>query len=77
MEIETKEKMPFVPLSKLKALVKRMRNMSDDTEITFEFLMTALFPTIFESVRSYMKDCYTAGYQAGLEAGKNEEKNEG
>ena len=61
----------FVPLAKLRRIVKNLRNSPDDMEVTFEYLMTACFPTIFYSIRDTMKDCYTEGYKQGLEDARN------
>ena len=60
--------MPYIPLSHLRKLVRNMSKSPDDMHITFEFLMTACFPSIWKTIQDYMKDCYTAGYKAGKEA---------
>ena len=70
--VKTDEKMPYIPLKKMRKMVKDMRNMPADTPITFEFFMTAFFPDIFNTIQRYVKDCYTAGYIAG----KGEKENE-
>ncbi len=79
MELEPKE-MPYIPLSRLRKLVRNISKSPDDMHITFEFLMTACFPSIWSTIQDYMKDCYTEGYLAGkAAAGKDieEDKNEG
>lgn len=70
MEVKTNETMPYVPLKVLRNFVNHSKDLSGDTHITFEFLMTMCFPTIFETIQSYAKDCYTNGYIKGLEEGK-------
>lgn len=66
MEFKPKD-MPYIPLSRLRKLVRNMSKSPDDMPITFEFLMTACFPTIWNTIQEYMKDCYTKGYIAGKE----------
>lgn len=75
MEIKTEEKMPFVPLSKLRRLVKMLRAQDENMPIRFDYLMTALFPTIYQNIQSYVKDAYTSGYLAGLKAKEEENEN--
>ena len=74
MEIKSEEKMPFVPLSKLRHLVKMLKAQDDDMPVRFDYLMTALFPSIYQNIQSYVKDAYTSGYLEGLKA-KEENEN--
>ena len=71
--IKTTEKMPTVPLSQLRKVVSRTSALDDDTEISLQFILTALFPTVWKNIQKYANDCYTNGYVAGL---KDKEKNE-
>lgn len=71
--IKTTEKMPTVPLSRLRKVVSRASALDDDTEISLQFILTALFPTVWNNIQKYANDCYTNGYLAGL---KDKEKNE-
>ena len=71
--IKTTEKMPTVPLSQLRKIVSRASDLDDDTEISLQFILTALFPTVWNNIQKYANDCYTNGYLAGL---KDKEKNE-
>ena len=71
--IKTTEKMPTVPLSQLRKVVSRTSALDDDTEISLQFILTALFPTVWKNIQKYANDCYTNGYLAGL---KDKEKNE-
>ena len=71
--IKTTEKMPTVPLSQLRKIVSRTSDLDDNTEISLQFILTALFPTVWNNIQKYSNDCYTNGYLAGL---KDKEKNE-
>ena len=71
--IKTTEKMPTVPLSQLRKVVTHTSELDDNTEISLEFVLTALFPTVWNNIKKYANDCYTNGYLAGL---KDKEKNE-
>lgn len=71
--IKTTEKMPTVPLSQLRKVVLRASDLDDNTEISLQFILTALFPTVWNNIQKYANDCYTNGYLAGL---KDKEKNE-
>lgn len=73
--INTNEQMPFVPFSKIKNFVEKNKVLKDDAPITFEFLMTMCFPTIFQSIQKYANDCYTSGYLEGLKEGRKENEN--
>lgn len=64
-----------IPLSRLRKVVNQMKLYSDETPISFEYIMTAFFPSVWENVKNYGKDCYTEGYAQGLKEGKeNEDK---
>lgn len=71
--IKTTEKMPTVPLSQLRKIISRMSDLDNDTKISLQFILTALFPTVWNNIQKYANDCYTNGYLAGL---KDREKNE-
>ena len=62
-----------VPLSQLRKVVSRASDLDDNTEISLQFILTALFPTVWNNIQKYANDCYTNGYLAGL---KDKEKNE-
>lgn len=70
--IEDKEKsLPNVHLGKLRHIVKSFKNQPDNYELSFEFIIGSLFPTCFQNVMNYGKDCYTQGYLAGKEQNEN------
>ena len=72
-KITTTEKMPTVPVSQVRKMAKAVENLKDEDTITLEFVLTALFPTVWKNIQKYSNDCYTSGYLAGLKDGKNED----
>ena len=46
---------------------------SDNADVTFEFLLTALFPSVWSSIQEEMRKQYTRGYLQGKEDSKNEQ----
>jgi hypothetical protein len=73
-KVNTTEKMPTVPVEKVRKVTKAVENLKDDDTVTLEFILTALFPTVWKNIQKYSNDCYTSGYLAGLRDGKNENK---
>ena len=68
------EYMPIAPLSQLRKITNKLESFSDDAAISLEFVLVSLFPTAWDNIKAYGKDCYTQGYLAGLKEGKNENK---
>lgn len=73
-KVNTTEKMPTVPVSQVRKVVEKVKDLEDDDTLTLEFILTALFPTVWKNIQKYSNDCYTSGYLAGLKDGKNESK---
>ena len=73
-KITTTEKMPTVPVKQVRKVAKAIENLKDEDTVTLEFILTALFPTVWNNIKKYSSDCYTSGYLAGLKDGKNENK---
>lgn len=73
-KITTTEKMPTVPVSQVRKMAKAVENLKDDDTVTLEFILTALFPTVWKNIQKYSNDCYTSGYLAGLKDGKDDSK---
>ena len=71
-KIKTTETAPAITVGKLRKLLKKLEVFEDDAELTFEFMMTALYPDVYKRIQKYSNDCYTSGYLAGLKDGKNE-----
>lgn len=59
-----------IKLRHLRKIVDKMKEFSGDTDITFEFLLVACFPTIWNNIKEAMNKKYTEGYIQGLEDGK-------
>ena len=73
-KIKTTETMPTVPARQVRKLAQAIENLKDEDTVTLQFVLTALFPTVWKNIQKYSNDCYTSGYLAGLKDGKNEDK---
>lgn len=73
-DIKTTETAPTITVGQLRRLVKKLDVFEDDAELTFEFMMTALYPDVLKRIKKYSNDCYANGYLAGLKEGQNENK---
>lgn len=60
-------------LGQLRKVISKLELLKDDTEITFEFLMTAFFPSIWQNIQEEMRRQYTLGYIEGQQEVKNEQ----
>lgn len=47
-------------------MAKSINNLSPDTKVSLEFVLTALFPTVWHNIQEEMKKQYTQGYLEGL-----------
>ena len=58
---------PNVYVSDLERLAKKVRDVvgTDDTEITFEFIIASLFPTSWNNIQKALSHQYTQGYIQG------------
>ena len=58
---------PAVQLSDLEKLVERTKKHigDEDIEISFEYILTALFPTAWKNIQSELSRQYTLGYIQG------------
>ena len=58
---------PNVYISDLERLVKKVRDVvgTDDTEVTFEFIIASLFPTSSNNIQKALSHQYTQGYIQG------------
>ena len=62
----------------LKKVVKAIDkiNPTDDTEISFEYLIGSCFPNVLKNIKQALHTQYTNGYVEGLREGKSKnEKN--
>jgi len=73
-DIKTTETPPTITVSDLRRLLKKLELFEDNAELSFEFMMTALYPDVYKRIEKYSNDCYTSGYLAGLKDGQNENK---
>lgn len=58
---------PNIYVSDLERLAKKVRDVvgTDDTEITFEFIIASLFPTSWNNIQKALSHQYTQGYIQG------------
>lgn len=73
-KIKTTETPPIITVGDLRRLMKKLEIFEDKAELSFEFMMTALYPDVYKRIKKYSSDCYTNGYLAGLKDGKDESK---
>lgn len=73
-KIKTTETPPTITVGDLRRLMKKLEVFEDNAELSFEFMMTALYPDVYKRIQKYSSDCYTSGYLAGLKDGKDESK---
>jgi uncharacterized protein (UPF0335 family) len=71
-DIKTTETAPTITVGQLRKLLNKLETFEDNAELTFEFMMTALYPDVYKRIQKYSNDCYASGYLAGLKEGKNE-----
>lgn len=59
----------------LKKMVKALEkiNPTDDTDVSFEYIVGSCFPNVLENIKKEMYRQYTNGYIAGLREGKTNE----
>ena len=70
--VNTTEVMPEVPVSRLRVLTEKTKDLQPSQKITLQLVLTALFPTVWKNIEKYCNDCYMNGYLHGLKDGKNE-----
>lgn len=61
---DTEHSIQPTTIGKLRRVLKSLTNRPDDTELSFEYMMTAFFPKVYRNVMDYGKDCYMKGYLA-------------
>ena len=67
MEEKKKTGIPSVYLSDLEKLVERTKKHvnNENVEISFEYVLTALFPTAWNNIQTELSRQYTLGYIQG------------
>ena len=63
-----------ITLAKLRKFCKKLKNYDDDMPISFEMLMVAFFPKMFDNIMDFAHQCYAKGYIQGKEEAENENK---
>ena len=66
----------LVPVSQLRKITEKTKLLAPDAKISLEFVLMALFPTVWNNVMKYGNDCYTQGYIQGLNDGKELKEDE-
>lgn len=74
MNKKLNDTIPPITLGHLKKIINNMKVQTDEAPISFEFLLTATFPTVWDNIMEYAKECYTNGYAQALKEMKDENK---
>ena len=61
-EIETVK----VPKSRITKLAQTVEHLEDDAPVSIEYVLMALFPSVWENMQQSLKTAYTKGYLEGL-----------
>lgn len=61
-------------LGQVRKMVNRLKLHSDDTEITFEFMLSFLFPSVWNSIQEEIKRQHTLGFIEGKKDSLEEKK---
>ena len=65
------DNLPTIPLSQVKKLIEKIETtQSEETRLSFEFVIGSLFPTIYNNIMDSIKDAYTQGFIDGTNQGK-------
>ena len=70
-KIKTTETPPTITVGDLRRFMKKLEIFEDNAELSFEFMMTALYPDVYKRIKKYSSDCFTNGYIQGLKDAKN------
>ena len=64
---ELKVSIPNIRLSELERLIQKVREVvgTENTEISFEFIIASLFPTSWNNIQADLSRQYTKGYIQG------------
>ena len=61
-------------LGQVRKMVNKLKLHSDDTEITFEFMLTFLFPSVWNSIQEEINRQHTLGFIEGKKDALEEKK---
>lgn len=67
----TTESMPKITVGDYRKLYKKLEPMTDEAELSLEFILTAFFPRVWYNMTKYTNDCYAQGYLQGLKEAKD------
>lgn len=72
-----KNNLGITRLSHLEKIVKNLRKVNGmkDQEITFEYLCSSCFPTVWNNVKDALAEEYRKGYLDGEKAAKDDTNN--
>lgn len=75
--MEEKIQIAPIKLSDVERMVASVKkNVGDnDVDLSFEFILTAFFPTCWNNIQEALNHQHTLGYIAGLKDSKEENKN--
>ena len=62
---ELKDFVPEIPLRRLRKITQQFDGMDNNTPISFEFIMTAFFPSVWNNIQEYCKMNWEEGFKAG------------
>lgn len=72
-KIKPKPDIPdYIPLAKLRRFVESTKDQPGSTKLTFEFMMTLCFPSVYGSMRDWGARQFIEGYQAAEKDLKDE-----
>ena len=76
LEPKKRNEIATTPVGRIKKLAEKLKDYSDEQEVSFELVITYLFPTVWKNVQKYGSDCFIQGYlQAKEEANENKGNN--
>ena len=62
---DLKDFVPEIPLRRLRKITKQFDGMDDSTPISFEFMMTPFFPSVWNNIQDYCRANWEEGFKAG------------
>lgn len=60
-----------VPKSQIVKLAKSIEHLDDTAPVTFEYVLSCCFPTVWDNICQIMRNNYTKGYIDGISSNKN------
>ena len=67
----TNQSMPTVKVGTYRKVYEKLAPMTDDADLTLEFILVAFFPHVWQNMQKYSNDCYMQGYLAGRQEAQN------